>query len=58
MLDIEDSMLSNLESADYNGFIKIGAEYADAVIKAEDEFKDNLDELFSTIEKNKKNRYY
>ncbi len=54
MLDIEDSMLSNLESADYEGFIKIGAQYADAVIKAGDEFKENLDELFSTFDKEKK----
>src|SRR5205823_12822422 len=33
MLDIEDGMLSNLKSADFEGFVKIGIEYADAVIK-------------------------
>lgn len=56
MLDIEDSMLSNLKSADYDGFIKIGLEYADAVIKAEEDIAhlDSLlegDKKFDTIEK-------
>ena len=37
MLDIEDSMLNNLKSADYDGFIRVGLEYADAVIKAEED---------------------
>ena len=36
MMDIEDSMLQNLKSADYKGFIKLGMEFSDAVIKAED----------------------
>lgn len=36
MLDIDDSMLSNLETADYEGFIKVGMEFSDAVIKAEE----------------------
>jgi len=55
MLDIEDSMLNNLKSADYDGFIKLGVEYADAVINAEEEtdlsnlFDDN--QKFETIEK-------
>ncbi len=40
MLDIEDSMLSNLKSADYDGFIKIGLEYADVVIKAKEDIAD------------------
>ncbi|MDN5203963.1 glycogen/starch synthase [Fulvivirgaceae bacterium BMA10] len=56
MIDIEDSMLSNLESADYTGFIKIGAEYADAVINAEEDSSESLSDLFTdkkidTIEK-------
>ena len=51
----EDSMLNNLKSADYDGFIKLGVEYADAVINAEEEtdlsnlFDDN--QKFETIEK-------
>ena len=32
MIDVEDNMLEPLESADYEGFIKLGAKYADAVI--------------------------
>ncbi len=33
MIDIEDSMLNNIRSADFEGIIKIGFEYADQVIK-------------------------
>ena len=54
MMDIEDSMLTNLESADYYGFVKLGVEFADAVIKAEDDKSLNglLDaEKVETIEK-------
>ncbi len=54
MLDIEDSMLDNLKSADIEGFIKIGIEYADAVIKAEDEFSESLNCLFSECTSMKK----
>ncbi len=54
MIDIEDSMLTNLESADYDGLIKIGAEYADVVIRAEEEVSASLDKLFSSLEKNQK----
>lgn len=35
MLDIDDSMLTTLKSADYDGFIRLGIEYSDVVIKAE-----------------------
>ncbi|WP_345371549.1 glycogen/starch synthase [Algivirga pacifica] len=34
MVDIEDGMLNNLSSADYNAFVRIGSEYADIVTKA------------------------
>jgi starch synthase len=33
MLDIEDSMLGNLQSADFDGLMKIAVEYADVVLK-------------------------
>ncbi len=36
MLDIEDSMLNTLKSADYDGFIRLGIEYSDVVIKSEE----------------------
>ena len=54
MMDIEDSMLENLKTADFAGFIKTGAEYADAVIRAEEEANKSLTVLFSEIEKDRK----
>ena len=45
MIDIEDSMLSGLESVDYKGFIKLGMEFSDAVINAEDTTIDGLDKV-------------
>ena len=54
MMDIEDSMLENLKTADFAGFIKTGAEYADAVIRAEEEVNKSLNDLFSEIEKERK----
>ncbi len=51
MIDIEDNMLSNLKSADFEGFIKLGMEYADLVIKAEN--IENLDQLFGDLVKEK-----
>jgi starch synthase len=54
MIDIEDSMLSNLKSADYEGFIKIGAEYADAVIKFDEDGNEALDKLFAEFQNEKK----
>ena len=54
MMDIEDGMLSNLKSADFEGFIKIGMEYADAVIKSGEKFSESLNKLFSSMEKGEK----
>ena len=54
MMDIEDSMLANLKSADYEGLIKLGAEYSDAVIRAEEEVSVSLNKLFASLEKQKK----
>lgn len=51
MMDIEDEMLTALSSADYEGFIKIGAMYADATIKSESQFKNGLNTLFASLEK-------
>jgi starch synthase len=52
--DIDKSMLANLESADLEGFIKIGIEYADVVIKAEEEFSNGLNALLNELPKEKK----
>ena len=54
MIDIEDSMLSPLLSADFEGFIKMGVEYADAVIKAEEKFSPGINKLFSEYVNDKK----
>ncbi|WMJ71593.1 glycogen/starch synthase [Cytophagaceae bacterium ABcell3] len=51
MMDIEDSMLSHLESADFEGFVKIGVEYADAVIRSEDSYSENLTKFFENTDK-------
>jgi len=54
MIDIEDENLKNLESADYSGFMKLGMEYSDAVIKASDNLNDELTQLFDDCEDKKK----
>jgi starch synthase len=54
MIDIEESMLANLESGDLEGFIKIGIEYADIVIKAQEAFTNGLNECFSELPEEKK----
>ena len=38
-MDIEDNMLGHLKTADYEGFIKLGAQYADVVSTAGDNKK-------------------
>jgi starch synthase len=52
MIDIEDDMLSSLKTADYEGFIRLGIEFSDLVIKAGDDAK--LDALMGDIGNNKK----
>ncbi len=51
MMDINDDMLKPLESADYEGFIKLGIEYSDAVIKSESEFENGLNAILETVKK-------
>ncbi len=52
MMDIEDSMLTNLLTADYQGFIKLGVEFSDSVIVAEDD--KSVSELVEEINGKKK----
>jgi starch synthase len=52
MLDVEDNMLGNLESANYEGFIKLGMEFSDAVIRAED--SSDINALFNESSNEKK----
>ncbi len=53
MMDIEDSMLKHLATADFDGFIKIGMHYADAVIKGQSELSDKIGKLFTEVESKK-----
>ena len=46
MLDIDDSMLNNLSTMDYDGFMKTGIEYADVVIKEGDDNNKEIESLF------------
>lgn len=49
MIDIDDSMLHPLKTADYDGFIKMGVEYADAVINGNEESSDSLKKLIADM---------
>jgi starch synthase len=51
MMDIEDNMLGNLKTADFEGFIKLGVEFADAVLAAGETKK--LEGLFKKIKEKK-----
>jgi starch synthase len=51
MMDIEDNMLGNLKTADFEGFIKLGVEFSDAVIAAGETKK--LEGLFKKIKEKK-----
>ena len=53
MTDIDDGMLNSLKTGDYKGFLKIGMEYADAVIKSKDEISKRFDKLISDTVKEK-----
>ena len=54
MLDIDDDMLGNLKTADYEGFIKLGMEYSDAVIRTGEGLSDSLKTLFESLDDGKK----
>ena len=49
LLDIEDDMLGSLSTADYAGFIKIGAEYSDAVITSKEEVTEKFNAIFNEL---------
>lgn len=53
MLDITDENLANLRSADFLGFVKIGCEYADLVVKANENMDAELSKILDEIAKNK-----
>jgi len=49
MIDIDDSMLGPLKTGDYEGFVKMGLEYADAVINANEESSESFDKLMDDM---------
>jgi starch synthase len=52
MLDISDENLANLRSADFMGFIKIGCEYSDVIVKANRTLNETIKEaLLETTDK-------
>lgn len=53
MIDIDDSMLGPLKTADYEGFIKMGMEYADAVNYANEESTESFNNLMKIMSEKK-----
>jgi starch synthase len=51
MIDIEESMLTELQSADYDGFVKIGIQFADVVIHNREECTDAMNKLIAEVDK-------
>ena len=49
MIDIDDSMLGPLKTADYEGFVKMGVEYADAVNVANEEATESFKKLMEDM---------
>ena len=49
MIDIDDSMLGPLKTADYEGFVKMGVEYADAVNIANQETTESFKKLMNDL---------
>ncbi len=49
MLDVDDSMLGPLKTGDYEGFLKMGVEYADAVNIANQETTESFAKLMSEL---------
>jgi len=49
MIDIDDQALASLQTTDYKGFIKIGAQYSDTVVKANKNVDQTLNGLFASF---------
>jgi starch synthase len=47
MADIEESMFGHLATSNYNGFLKMGLHYADAVFRGEENHHEDVQELLS-----------
>ena len=53
MMDIDDTMLAHLATGDFNGFIKLGCAYADAVVNAGQTANDSLTTILNEIAEHK-----
>lgn len=53
MMDIDNTMLSHLDSGDFTGFIKIGCAYADAVVNAGETETESLTAILNEIAEHK-----
>ncbi|UBM58315.1 glycogen/starch synthase [Marinilongibacter aquaticus] len=45
MIDISDENLANLRSRDFSGLIKVGCEFADVIVKANDELREDIESI-------------
>ncbi|MFN4144230.1 MAG: glycogen/starch synthase [Runella sp.] len=52
-MDVSDEALAHLRSADFEGFIKIGCAYSDAVVKADDDFSESLNQILDELPERK-----
>jgi len=57
MLDLDDEMLAHLETGDFDGFMKLGIQYADVVVKAHEEYNEDLQKLFNEVDAQKRVEY-
>ncbi|GAB2779626.1 glycogen/starch synthase [Rhabdobacter roseus] len=46
-MDVSDEALAHLRTADFEGFVKLGCAYADAVVKADEKCSDSLNQIFN-----------
>ncbi len=53
MMDIDDEMLMELKTADFQGFIRIGSTYADAVVRADEESSESLNAILNDLPEHK-----
>jgi starch synthase len=49
LMDIEDEMLTAIDSADYEGFLKIGIEYSDSVLTATENLLEKYNPIFNAF---------
>ena len=56
MMDIDDNVLAPLKNHDFEGLLKVGVEYADAVIKRHEQYNSKLNEIFQKLETNELKR--